>query len=79
MMARVYSNIAKFKRVEASFREAANAWPKAIKEIDEAMSGRRTNAELATLTWLRDQCVRFRQESIDLMGQFYDRVDAKAH
>lgn len=74
-MTRVYSEIPKFKRVEASLREATNAYRRVIAEIDKALAGRRTAKETDALVDLRKRCSTFHKESLAVLGGFYDTVE----
>ena len=75
MARRLYSDIPKFKRVEASLREAVRSVAMVEGEIDAALSGRRTKEETALLNSIRDQVSSVRDNASKVLHRLYVEVD----
>jgi hypothetical protein len=78
MAKRVYSDIQKFKGVELALRGATNGFRDAIAKIDEALSNRRTENEIALLKSIRDQVAKLRQDASTVLHRLYSEVDSSA-
>ena len=75
MARRVYSDIPKFKRVEAALRQAVRSFALVEGEIDTALGGPRTQEETALLKSIRDQVGRVRQDASKVLHRLYVEVD----
>ena len=78
MAKRVYSAIPKFKAVEESLRRATNGFRETIEKIDDALSKRRTESEIALLRSIRDQVAKLRQDSSAVLHRLYSEVDSSS-
>lgn len=66
MHKRIYSDIAKFKAIEASLRRATNELRSTMELIDSATVRKsRTDEEVALLRSTRDQVAKLRQDAQD--------------
>ena len=75
MTKRVYAEIPKFKRVEATLREAVNGFRPALMEIDRALAGRRTAAEEALLKSVRHQTEQAQKQASQVLHRLYAEVE----
>lgn len=77
-MARVYSEISKFKLVEYKLRETANGYRNVISEINKALDGKRTKKEIVILQSVRQKCLEIHKQSVDVLMDFIDEVEKDA-
>jgi hypothetical protein len=75
MAKRIYSEIPKFKKVEASLRVVANSFRPVLHEIDAALAGPRKPDEEALLRTIRDQTIKARDHTMQVLHQLYVEVD----
>lgn len=75
MKGRSYSAISKFKRVEASLREARNGISASLREINRALDGPRTDEERALLASARDQVMQVREGMRAVLWRFWGEVE----
>ena len=73
---RVSSSIQKFKPVEAALRGATNGFRDTIEKIDEALTKRRTESEIALLKSIRDQVAKLRLDASTVLHRLYSEVDS---
>lgn len=76
-MARVDSNVPKFKRIEAKIREAANAQREAIAEIDDALAVKRSDNERQILAGIRRRIADCHANMRQVHHDFFVAVDTQ--
>jgi len=74
-MAKIYTTIPKFKRIELSLRETIIAHRKVIDEIDKALSSNRTDEERKLLHTIRQECLELQKKSRELHANFYVSIE----
>ncbi|MDQ7014131.1 MAG: hypothetical protein Q9O74_09580 [Planctomycetota bacterium] len=70
-----FSEISKFKRVEASLRESVNSLAGTLSEIDTALAGPRTEEERALLCAARDQIEVLRANGQTVLHRLWAEVE----
>lgn len=74
-MTKIYAEIPKFKRIEASLRATTVSYRKVMDEIDKASSGQRTDEERKLLQKIRQECLELQQKTRDLITNLYIGVE----
>jgi hypothetical protein len=75
MSKRVYSEIPKFKKVEATMRQAVNGFRPALLEIERALKRPRSPEERALLKSIRDQTLKAQDNLRQVIHRLYVEVD----
>lgn len=74
-MPKIYSSIAKFKRIEVAIRQARNEHSNVIAEIDKALASKRTSEEIILLNSIRQESVELQKQTVKVLEFLYDGLE----